>query len=223
MLEDVKRYNDEWARRIGYKDHKHYQREWVKNNRHEIGESLPMEVNNRCSSNLGVYKSETIFKEFLQQVVFDNVISTGYQDGGIDFYCRNPIYEFVDRYSYLNIDGSLDKEYRVQLTTRCITFDNKCDWSGWKYFIDHNAKPDIWILCAYDNLSSLDVLHTWMFNRKNKVRKGRGNYKFEEFWRRSGFSISNNPKGISQLKQFELKEEDLDRLNDICSNMKKML
>jgi len=199
-------------------DHKRYQREWVKNKRHRIGNNIPMEVNNKCASNLGVYKSEAIFKEFFEQIAFENVNTTGYHDGGIDFLCKNPRQEFIDKYPHLCLDK--DTEYIVQLKVRCTTFDNKCDWHGWKYSIDHNSKIDIWILCAYDDLYNLTILHSWMFYKNNRVRKGRGNYKFEEFRKRSGFTVTDTHNGVKQLEQFHLKGDDIDKLNDICNNLK---
>lgn len=219
---------EKWAKDKGYenyndyqkKERKEYKREWIRESGWNKG-TIPMEFNPKCASNLGVYKAEELFKRFLEKIAFEYVEKTGYNDGGIDFKCKNPRQEFIDRHPHLGLDKlKKDDECGLQLKVRCITFDNKSAWSGWKFSITGNV--DYHILCVYDSRDNLEPLHILMFHKNNMVRKGKGGFYREEFWKRSAFTITNTSFGISQVEKYELKDE-LDILKELSKELLKEL
>lgn len=219
---------NEWAKDKGFEDYNDYQRkerrdykrEWTRESGWNNG-AIPMEFNQKCASNLGVYKAEELFKRFLEKVVFEYTEKTGYHDGGIDFKCKNPRQEFIGRYPHLGLDKLRhDEECSLQLKSRCITFDNKSAWSGWKFSITGNV--DYHMLCMFDNRDNLEPLHILMFHKNSMVRKGKGGFYHEEFWKRSAFTITNTPFGISQIEKYELKDE-LSILKELSKELSKEL
>ena len=219
---------NEWAKDKGFEDYndyqrkerKDYKREWSRESSWNNG-TIPMEFNSKCASNLGVYKAEKLFKRFLEKIIFNYVEKTGYHDGGIDFIGKNPRQEFIDKYPHLELDKlKKDDECRLQLKSRCITFDNKSAWSGWKFSITGDV--DYHILCTYDDRDNLEPLHILMFHNNSMVRKGKGGFYLEEFWKRSAFTITNTPFGISQIGRYELKDE-LCILKELSNELSKEL
>lgn len=197
---------EKWAKDHGFegwndyqrKCRKDYKREWTRKWAHDTGRSISMSENKDCASWLGVNEGEPLFEKFLKKI-FEYVEKTDYLDGGIDFNCKKPRQEFINKYPHLELNKLRDEECTLQLRIRCLTFYKNCDWSGWKFNLDNN-NSDFTILCGYDNRDNLEPVHIWMFYKNNIIRN-------EEFWKKKFLTITDTPNSIKQFEKFELKEE----------------
>ncbi len=52
-------------------------------------------------------------------------------------------------------------------------------------------------------------MYIWMYH-KDDIMRGR------KFWRREGFQITNKPKYLEKLKEYEIKDK-LDKLKELCN------
>lgn len=195
-------YQNKNKQKLGFEDFNEYQnlRSW------ERGKSEPLEFNEDCSANFGIEKGEMIFRKYLESI-FECVKHMKYNNQGFDFICSDPIQEFIDRYPALSLER--DKEYRFQLKVRNIR--EKRGWIGWDYPIRHNKNCDYYILCSFKNRKNLEPSHIHIVPTKDIVRG-------IEFWRRTSFTITNNPNYLRQLMKYDL-VDDLDRLNEICKEV----
>lgn len=207
---------DEMAKRFGYKDYNEYIRKerneykknWKRQHRWEKGICEPMEFNDSCSSYFGVSFGEELFRRFLL-TIFDQVKKTGYIDKGIDFICKNPRHEFIDKYAQFKLER--DEEYTLQLKVRnpqrvLLGNDNL------HFPINYNNNPDYFILAGFDNRESMNPIHIWLIH-KNDIIRGR------KFWKRISFSVVNLPQYIMEFKTYEL-EDELKLLSKLCNQLK---
>lgn len=185
---------ESWAKNKGYKDYSEYQRKerreykakWTRENGWNKGINIPMSENEECSSYFGVHITESlVFKLFESED--PDIKRVPYGTIGYDWIC---------------------KQGKIQHKARCITFDNKCGWCGWKYHIDRNKIADIHVLTAWDNRDNLNPMYVWIFE-KGDILEG------EKFWNRIGLTITNTPKGLFRVKKFEDKDK-FEKLKKLC-------
>lgn len=194
---DVARdYDNNWAINKGFKGGK---AERIRNWRYKNGINSPMSDNKNCTSWLGVYIGEKLLKEFLM-TIFEYVKNTEIHDRGIDFFCKDPIQEFIDKYPQLRIERN--KEYKIQLNTSCLGFINQGinDWYGYTFQIRHNNITDYFILVTFDNRYNLKISHIWIIHRDEMIRN-------EKFWRRETFRITNKLECMLDIDKYSLKDE----------------
>lgn len=198
-------YRDKWAKDFGYEDYNQYKNEGNWNR----GTYSPMSATDDCTLFFGVEIGERLFKRFLQENVFHYVKKTGKAslDGGIDFVCKDPIQEFIDKYPQFNL--KMNKEYKIQLKNRCL--ESRDGWIGWSMPIQHNDVADIFILCGWSNRKNLDILHVWIYNKDDIMRN-------KKFWRRENFVITDKPKYLSRLRNNEILE--LETLKNLYNELK---
>lgn len=202
-----KDYDNACCERAGYEGSSDRHKEYM----HNTGRQQPLEDNVGCPAHLGI-KGENLLKIFLEDVVFEQVHKTEYRnDKGIDFNCENPKQEFIDKYPYLKLEKF--KKYKIQVEFRNLLFyedihHNEC--SKWKWNIDYNRRTDYFILVGLD--SNGDIAYAWMIYKNDKIRKGHSYTLTEEFWNRSGFTITNKVYYIEKFRKYELKKEDLEKL-----------
>ena len=193
-----KEYTDKCAQRMGYKDEAEREkvRTWNK------GIHLPMEFHD-CPANFGVYKGEELFKRFLEEIIFEEVKGSGKgsRDGKIDFICKNPKQEFIDKYPQFRLKRN--KEYKIQLKMRGLR-----DGYRWLFtHIDFNFIPDYFILCGWDSRDG-EPMHIWIFNKYDMVKKGCNiNAPKIEFYKRDSLTVVNKIDKIKQFENQELKDE----------------
>lgn len=195
--------NEKVAKDAEYNNYKEYQRQYY----HHTGRSFPMEE--YYPMRFGILIGEELFKRFLEELIFENVKYVGgYHDGGLDFICKNPKKEFIERYSQFKLVRN--KEYRVQLKVRCLSYED--GRIRWDFNILYNNVADIFILSAWDNRESLQPIHIWLFHREDIIR-GR------KFYRRERFYILDKSEYLEKLEKYELKDK-LERLKELCNKLK---
>lgn len=202
---DQRDYRKKWAMNLGYEDYNQYKNE----NNWNRGTYSPMSATESCSLFFGLEIGEKLFERFLQENVFHYVKKTGKGslDGGIDFICKDPIQEFMDKYPQFNLKAN--KEYKIQLKNRCL--ENRGGWIGWNMNIQYNYVVDIFILYGWSNRKYLDILHVWIYRKDDVVR-------YKKFWRRENFSITNKPEYLLSLNNNEILE--LDVLKNLYNELK---
>ncbi len=179
------KYNDKWAKNLGYKDYKEYIREYVKRRNWEKGYSSPMSENERCSSYLGVHIIERIVGRIILPIIF----------GGIkkEMPSNHPGYEFIVKGEYkVDCKGSTLVYFRDQLN-----FD-----------ISHNDVADYFLCVAIDNIEDLNVLYVWIF-KKDDIIRGR------KFYQIDNFSIINRKEYLSEFSLYDVTDKlgDLKEFN----------
>lgn len=198
-------HREKWAQERGFEDYNQYKNEGNWNR----GTYSPMSTTESCSLFFGIEIGEKLFKRFLQENVFHYVKKTGKAsfDGGIDFICKDPIQEFIDKYPQFNL--KMNKEYKIQLKNRCL--ESRHGWIGWNMPIQYNGTVDLFILCGWSNRKHLDILHIWIYNKDDVVRD-------KKFWRRDNFPITNKSKYLLHLSKNEILE--LDTLKNMYNELK---
>lgn len=222
-------YEDYSAKILGFENEREryrlYKRDWQRQNILNKGITEPAEFNEECSIHLGIKIGEEIFKTLLEKVMFEHVKwNGGFMDGGTDFVCKNPRQEFVDKYRHLKLEK--DKEYHIQLRLRC-TDRESYSCSRWIFTIDRYRKfvatsnniPDYFMLSAWSNRHNLEPLFILMIHRDEMIRIGRCRTQKRALWDRTGLSIYNNWRHVSEFKKYELKEE-LEILKDLYKDNK---
>lgn len=212
---EKKRVN-EMAKRFGFKDYNEYirkerneyKRNWKRQYRWNKGISEPMEFNESCPSYFGVSFGEELFRRFLL-TIFEHVKKTGYIDKGIDFICKSPKYEFVDKHLQFKLER--DKEYSMQLKVRRLQSVSMGN-DNFHFPINYNHIPDYFILVGFNNREDLNPAHIWLIYKDDIIR-GR------KFWRRNSFSVVNVPQHIIEFEKYELKDE-LEIINKLCNQLK---
>ena len=81
--------------------------------------------------------------------------------------------------------------------------------------IRYNNIADYFILVGFDNREDLDILYIWMFHKDQIIRDNK-------FWKRDGFAITNNDKGLKKFKNYEIIDE-LGMLKYIINEMKEVV
>lgn len=200
-------YKNILAKKRGYNDNAELRKEIYYNN----GTRSPPSENEYCSDFLGKYIGEELFKQFLEKVMFEfvNKIGKGSGDKGIDFLCTYPMQGFIDIYNHLKLE--MDKEYRIQLKIRCLTYRDKRIY--WNFRIDYNKNADLFILCGFDNRKELNILHIWIFKKDDIIRG-------EKFWKRDGLYINNRSEYLAEFEKYELKDYS-EIFNEILAELKK--
>lgn len=215
MKHPTEDYKDSLAKKKGYENYNEYQRkelskykiDWNRNNRHEKGIQIPMELNKDCASNFGIVVGEELFKIFLERSIFEQVEKTGYKDNGIDFFCKNPRQDFIDKYQQFNLRK--DKEYRIQSKMRCLIDHNGS--IQWVFSIEYNKVSDYFILCGW-NTREGEPLHIWFIHRDEII----GDRKLFD---RESLTITNIQKTLTKFKKYDLTSE-LNVLKEIYNEYK---
>jgi len=209
--------NERIAKNAGYASLKEYDKVWLENcgfeNRAEYnrlrrwnnGICEPVEFNVDCTSYFGIEQGEKLFVVFLKDIFDDVKWMGGKRDGGIDFICRNPKKEFIDKYPNLKLEK--EKDYKIQLRMRCLESGNV----GWNFAVEFND-ADYFIFVGWDNRNDLNIMHIWMINRYEIIR-GR------QLWERRKMIITDNSVGLETFLQYELIDE-LEKLKTYCNKMK---
>lgn len=128
-----------------------YIKNWKKLNRQHInesnnerrynsGKSLPMELNEECSSYFGIWIAENYIIK-----TFDNPIRMPYGNPGYDWICN--------------------KGFKIQCKAACLDW-----YDRWIFPIRWNNIADIFLLSAWDNRDSLIPLYIWIFHKHDIVR-----------------------------------------------------
>lgn len=175
---------DRLARELGYESFKDYAKEL----RYERGKILPAEFNENCPANFGL-KTEKLIEKFLF-VIFEYVERTDYHDKGIDFFCKNPRKEFIEKYPQFNLE--INKEYRIQHRSQCLTSNN-----SWIFGINYDQINDYFLLSAWKDRKSLEAMHLWLIHRDEKIRKRR-------LWQYVGLGITNNTNNLKEFSKYEI-------------------
>lgn len=192
-----------WAQNLGYKDDPERQR----SDRYDKGTSNPSSKNKDCSLNFGIDIGEKTFNNILLEV-FEYVRhdkEEGCLDGGIDFFCKDPSQEFIDKYPQFKLQRGI--EYKIQLKMRCLYNGDALNFN-----IQYNDRVDFFILSGWNNRIDLDHLYTWLIH-KDEIIRGR------KLWRRDSLQILNRPKYLLEFKRFELTDK-IEKLKDICKKLK---
>lgn len=206
-------YQNVNAQKIGFKNFSDRNRGYS----HEAGKYLPIEFNDDSNANFGIYKGEKIFKRFLEENIFEEVIESGKmtRDGGIDLFCKNPKQEFVNKHSHMRLER--DKIYKFQLTMSCVI-----DGYRWVFHIRCNNIADYFILCGWDDRHNMNPIHIWIIHKDEMVRKGTrlGWYKMEKMYNRESISIVNDTKSSMSYIHFQKYEliDELYMLKELCKD-----
>lgn len=187
-------YRDKMARNRGLKDDNERRNLCnYKNNKR-----TPLPDNKDCASNLGVHIGENVFKIFLEKF-FEEVSGSARcsHDGGIDFICKNPRKDFIEKYPHLKLKRN--KEYKIQLKVRCLRYNHWDFLLYSRYSKDYIPDIDYFILCAFDNRDNLNPLHVWIFKNDNIVRGAK-------FIDRECFSVTNKSKYLLPFKRYDINE-----------------
>ncbi len=169
-FKDYAEYQDELAKRRGFKDFTEYHRHM----NHKFGRYLPMNENKDCSLYLGVYIAENVLSK-----TFKNIKRYPSNNEGFDFICENG--------------------YKIDVKSSCLRNGN-----FWAFTINKNKIADYFLLIAFNDRENLNPLHIWLI-KCNEIVK---NYKINE---RYNVTIMNGVNSIKRLEQYEL----IDKLNDV--------
>lgn len=108
-------------------------------------------------------------------------------------------------------DWTCNRGYKIDNKGACLQYiDGKSP--KWLFNIIYNDIADWFILSAWDNRDSLTPLHVWAFH-KNDIVRGR------KFWRRTGFSVINTPKGLKEFEKYEIINR-LEKLKELRNKYK---
>jgi len=97
---------------------------------------------------------------------------------------------------------------KIEHKAACLIFD-KYGNSKFHFPIEYNNIADYFILSGWNNREDLEPMYIWMYYKDDIVR-GR------KFWRRDSFPITNKPKYLEKLKEYEIKDK-LDKLKELCN------
>ena len=176
-------YKNKCAQKAGFKDRKDRDRDRNREWRYENGRCLPKEFNKDCTSYFGE------FTENLMIQTFEEPIRMPYGNPGFDWTCK--------------------RGDKIDNKSRCISYSNKSNWTGWQFSIRWNNIADWFILSAWDNRDSLTPLHVWAFHKDDIIGE-------RKFWRRETFSISNTPEKLKEFEKYEITNR-LDKLKELCN------
>ena len=182
------------AKELGYVDHSQYYKDY----RHKTGRNLPLEFNENCPQNFGS-RTEKIIEKFLL-TIFEYVKGTGYHDGEIDFFCKTPKKEFIDKYPQFKLEK--DKEYRIQHRSKCLQFNGMSSSLMWLFKIDHDKKNDYFLLSAWRDRESLEPMHLWLIHRNENIRR-------RKLWEFIGLGITNKSQNLIEFRKYEIDELDI--------------
>lgn len=189
-----KEYKDFLAERRGYDDNADFQREW----KYDTGRQSSRSKNANCPAYTGIYVGEEILARQILSMIFEEyriMVSNNY---GFDFICKNPRKEFLNRYPTFKFDHG--KGYHIDIKT--VNLEHRKDgWVGYHFGINHNNKPDYFLLiglCHY--MDKIDILHIWLFKKDEIIRD-------IEFWKFINFSITNKLGKMLELSTYELRYE----------------
>ncbi len=90
------------------------------------------------------------------------------------------------------------KGYRLQVKARCLS-DNY-----WNFTIFHNNTAD----------KNMNLLHLWLIHKDDIIRG-------YSFWKREGFTITNTPEKLEELKEYEI-IDGLDTAIECCNTLKRI-
>jgi hypothetical protein len=107
--------------------------------RHDKGLQLPMNENLSCSSYIGVYVTEQIVKELLE-----NIMSMPYGTHGYDF---------------IRSDG---KKIDAKCSKCFIDLNNPNRNPHWNFDIEKNTSTDYFCCIAFRNREKLTIAHIWL-------------------------------------------------------------
>ena len=112
-------------------------------------------------------------------------------------------------YGNPGFDWMCKEGYKIDNKASCLIKLGASGTIGWSYCIRCNKIADWFVLSAWDNRDNLYPLHVWAFH-KNDMVKGR------KFCSLSSFSITNAPKYLNNLKNWEITDR-LDKLKELCN------
>lgn len=215
------------ARRLGFEDEaerfRECKKEWTRRDNWNRGITEPMEINEKCSVHFGIFTGEYTYKRFLLAIFEYAKWNGGYRDRGIDFICKDPRHEFIDKYPQFKLERN--KEYNIQLKVRCLVYapDSSPRWNFHvdtynNFAIDRNNIPDYFIFSAWDDRNNLEPLHIWMIHKDEMVRIGRNRINKRVLWNRTGLSIYDSQRSLSEFEKYELKNE-LKILKKLCEDI----
>lgn len=181
------------AKELGYADYSQYYKDY----RYKTGRNLPSEFNENCPQNFG-NKTEKIIEKFLS-TIFEYVKGTNYHDREIDFFCKSPKKEFMNKYPQFKLE--IDKEYRIQHRSKCLQPNGSTSSWIWLFKIDYDRTNDYFLLSAWRDRESLEPMHIWFIHRNEKIRN-------RKLWEFVGLGITNKPRNMIEFRRYELDELD---------------
>lgn len=124
---------------------------------------------------------------------FEDPIMMPYGNKGFDWICKN---------------GK-----KIQHEARCLRYDK----NQFTYNIHFNNITDYFILSAWDNREDLEPLYIWIYHKNDMIRIGHSTKK-DKFWKRNTFTITNEPKYLSEFEKYEVKDK-LEKLKELCKDI----
>ncbi|MDD3474267.1 MAG: hypothetical protein PHP08_00005 [Candidatus Dojkabacteria bacterium] len=190
---------DVWAQKKGFKNYdevleirgegtkcEQYNR-FLNESNHRLGISQPYDENEDCSLWLGIYIAERLLPE-----IFEEPKMMPRSNKGYDAICR--------------------LGYKIDVKSSCLLNYGHSD--HWHYGLTKNKTADYFIMFAFDNRKTLNLLHIWLIKGEEIFRNGR---KLNDF---TGISIINTESKLKNVEKYELKDK-LDRGIKICDEFKK--
>jgi len=179
---------DELARKRGYDDNAHYDRERVKRWQHNTGICKSREENWACSQYIGIHIGENKIGNKIIPVLLEE----------IERHVQTSVYKF---------DFLLKSGIKVDIKTRVLSYRDKRVY--WNFPIRHNNVPDYFILIGLDDIDNQNIIHVWLFKRNDLIRN-------REFWDREDFTITNREYHLSKLMRFDVTKK-LGNLKDLIN------
>lgn len=186
------------AKELGYTDYNQYYKDY----RYKTGKNLPLEFNEDCPQNFGS-KTEKIIEKFLL-TIFEHVKGTSYHDKGIDFFCKTPKKEFMNKYPQFKLE--IDTEYRIQHRSTCLQPNGSSSSLIWLFKIDYDRKNDYFLLSAWRDRESLEPMHIWLIYRNERIRK-------RKLWEFVGLCITYKSQNLIEFRKYEI--DELDTLKEL--------
>ena len=221
----LKERNNNWAISKGFKNYSEYvilksekiamergfenSSQYICFKKHQKGESLPMDLNNDCSSYLGIHIVERKLAKLILNKIFEKVEVMSYGNRGYDSICSNVKHNFIMKYFQFKIERY--KKYKIDIKSRCLGKDG-----GYAFPIRKNKTPDYFMMFAFDNRINLNLLYIWLIKCDELINNRYStNRKLNDF---IVFNIINTEKSINRYKKYEITEK-LDKIKSIYNDL----
>ncbi len=145
-------------------------------------------INSNCSSWLGVSVAENEVALFVLKELYDETQKMLNGNKGYDWLCN--------------------KSIKIDVKSSCLEGN-----VTWRFGIDLNKIADYFLLIAFDNRKSLDILHMWLI-RSNETIRGR---KLNEF---TGLGIYKYDEKVKEFERYRLPEEMICNAKETCKKFK---
>ncbi len=204
-------YKNTIAKSKGFKSHSNYQQ--LK--QYERGDCIPMDMNERCSSYLGIYIAEKRFASLILNLIFENVEMMPNNNKGFDATCNKARKGFISKYPQFKLES--DKEYKIDVKSSCL-YLNPSSVDYWHFDIKGNKMSDYFLCLSFDNRETLNVKYVWLIMSDEIVGIITPyGHKINEH---KGFTVSNSERALRKYVEYELMRK-LDNINELFDEFKK--